>query len=121
MDHAGAKQSGRRDGDVEHGGFNTDLGLSTIHDERDFVAKGFQHMIGIGGRKLVGDVGAGRGEWKVAGADHCLNEWMAGPANTHSLASGGNEIRNSGGTWQDDAKWPRPKGGGQFVSKRRPV
>ena len=47
--HARAQQLGRSNGEIQHGGFDADLGLAAINDQRDLAGPIFSDML-RGGR-----------------------------------------------------------------------
>ena len=48
VNHARTQYLRRRHRQIEHGGFDADLRLATIHDQRNLVAELLAHVPGIG-------------------------------------------------------------------------
>ena len=107
--------------DVEHGGFDADLRLSAVDNQRNQFAQTACDVLGIRRRNFVRTIRARRCQWETARANHRLHERMAGPANAHGVSTGGDDIGNFCGARQHERQRARPKSSREFVCQFRPL
>ena len=121
MNHSRAQQAGQFLREIQNGGLNSHLTLSTIDNQRNAIADSLLHMVSIGGGQLSGEICAWSGQWKTAPANDRLDERMRRPAKTHRIAARRHRIRNLQGLGQHNRQRPRPKRPRQSIRKCRPI
>ena len=73
MNHSWSQDAGWGGNQIKHGGFKAHLSLAAINDQRNSFSETFADVLGVGGRKFIGRIGAGRGQRKTASANYRLH------------------------------------------------
>ncbi len=93
VNHSRPQNLRRRNRQIQNRGFNADLRLAAVHNQRNFSAKLFADVLRVRRRNAVGQIRARRGQRKTAFANHGLNERMTRPANADGFAARRHDCR----------------------------
>ena len=121
VDHTWPQQPGRRDAQIQHCRFDADLRLAAVHDQGDFMAQMFAHVLSVGRGNAIGWIRAGRGQREIALTDDRLDQGMAWPAHSHREAACGDDIRNRFCARQHQRERSRPERPRQPLRHLRPM
>jgi len=109
-DRAGAQQAGRGGGEIDHGRGAAAVRRPAIQDQAHVVAEGLRRLVGVGGRRPAGAIGAGGDDRAAGGARQGGGDRVRRDAHADGVAATQEPRRQVVGRRQDEGERPRPEG-----------
>ncbi len=114
-DGAGAVLQDRLARNVDHGGFDAEMGRAGIEDGFDAANEVVEDVVGGRGAGVAEAIGAGRGDGDAGGAEELKCGGMSGDANADEGAAGGYGVRDGGSFGQKHGERAGPEGAGELL------